>query len=108
MDKLKDFNDLVFQPHPVAIEAKRLPETAWQRDEYLACKHAVLNFENGYGISVVLGSIFYSNGIDTYEVAMLFHGEYYGHSRIIPDVKGYVNAEKVSAIMKEIQQLPKV
>lgn len=105
MDKLKDFNDLVFQPHAVEIDAKRLPETAWQRDEYLACKHAVLNFENGYGISVILGSIYYSNGIDTYEVAMLFHGEYCG---TIHGVKGYVNAEEVSAIMKEIQLLPEV
>ena len=69
MSKIKNFKDLVFIPHPIAGEAQKLP--LYLAKEYAEAKQAKMNFENGYGISVIFGSMFYSNGIDTYEVGIL-------------------------------------
>lgn len=46
---MKTFDDLIFELHP------------------LGGIIAHLFFDNGRGISVVCGSWFYSNGVDTYE-----------------------------------------
>lgn len=51
----KTFEDLQFGPHYILEEGQ----------------HAKIMFENGYGVSVVFGDVFYSNGIDTYEVAII-------------------------------------
>lgn len=72
MRKVKTFTDLVFNPHAFSKEARHLPSPL--REEYMEAKHAVMRFDNGYGISVVKGDMFYSNGIDTYEVAVLKDG----------------------------------
>lgn len=72
MSKIKNFKDLVFIPHPIAGEAQKLP--LYLAKEYAEAKQAKMNFENGYGISVIFGSMFYSNGIDTYEVGILKDG----------------------------------
>lgn len=63
----------------------------------IVCKHAVLYFENEYGISVLFGDKVYSNGIDTYEVAMLYKGN------ILHDVFAYITKEKINEIMIELQ-----
>ncbi len=79
---MKTFEDLVFK-------------------QEIVCKHAVLYFENGYGISVLFGDKVYSNGIDTYEVAMLYKNDFFyieGDS-IIP----YATKEKINEIMIELQ-----
>ena len=70
--KMKNINDLVFNPHPIAKEAEKLPSD--MRQMYAESKQAKMDFENGYGISVLFGSMFYSNGIDTYEVGILKDG----------------------------------
>lgn len=69
-------------------------------------KHAVMRFDNGYGVSVVRWTMFYSNGVDTYEVSVL---DKYGicyKTPITNDVIGYVDADEVTDIMKRIQELP--
>ena len=86
---MKTFKDLQFKPH--SVDKK--------------CLHAVIEFENGYGCSVVFGDRFYSNGIDTYEVAVLYAGAISYNSGITDDVIGYVNDEQVTEIMKQIQEL---
>ena len=63
----------------------------------IVCKHAVLYFENGYGISVLFGDKVHSNGIDTYEVAMLYKGN------LLHGVFSYVTKEKINEIMIELQ-----
>lgn len=112
MKPLKTFEDLVFQKHAIAIEA----EESLKKDKSLlplslykkACnaKHAVMDFPNGYGISVVFGEMFYSNGIDTYEVAVTKGGEPCYDTPITNDVMGRLNKEEVTSIMKGIQLLP--
>ena len=69
MNELKQFKDLVFKQHEMTKDAFLLPSSI--REEYMNAKHAKMQFENGYGISVLKGTLFYSNGIDTYEVAVL-------------------------------------
>lgn len=59
MRKVKTFTDLVFNPHAFSKEARHLPSPL--REEYMEAKHAVMRFDNGYGISVVKGDMFYSN-----------------------------------------------
>ena len=103
MRKVKTFTDLVFNPHAFSKEARHLPSPL--REEYMEAKHAVMRFDNGYGTSVVKGDMFYSNGIDTYEVAVLKYGAICYDTSITDDVIGYVNADEVSNIMKQIQEL---
>lgn len=93
---MKTFEDLVFQRHPIAIDS--LPD-------YKDAKQAVLEFDNGYGISVLIGRCFYSNGIDTYEIAVMKDGGIYYSTPITDDVIGRLKADQVSEVMKQIQEL---
>jgi len=61
---MKTFKDLVFKPHAISSYYR-----------YKDAKQAVLYFKNGYGISVLFGCPFHSNGLDTYEVAIIYEGE---------------------------------
>lgn len=104
MSQIKNFKDLVFIPHPIAKEAQKLP--LYFAEEYAKSKQAKMDFENGYGISVLFGSIFYSNGIDTYEVGILKDGSLCYDTPITNDVIGYITADEVTDIMRKIQELP--
>lgn len=86
---IKTFEDLKFKPHGWAIGAK----------------HAVLHFNNGYGCSVLLGEDFYSNGIDTYELAVLYNDLLCYDTSITDDVLGYLTKEEVTIVMRKIQEL---
>ena len=92
---MKTFDDLVFEKHPIAIDT--IPD-------YKDAKQAVLNFDNGYGVSVLLGKCFYSNGVDTYELAVL--SICYATS-ITDDVIGHISSNEVTDIMTKVQQLKK-
>lgn len=83
----KTFEDLQFKPHYILEEGQ----------------HAKIMFENGYGVSVVLGDVFYSNGIDTYEVAIM-DGESIARDKNGDQmVFGRVSKERVTEIMKMVQ-----
>ena len=99
MEKLKTFEDLVFKPHRLTLST--IPD-------YSNIKHAVLDFDNGYSISVLFGNAFYSNGINTYEAAVLKDGTLCYDTPITNDVIGYKTKEEITEIMKQIQELPKV
>lgn len=103
MSEIKQFK-LVFNPHPLAKEAEKLPN--YLRGEYAESKQAKMFFENGYGISVLFGSMFYSNGVDSYEVGVLKGGTLCYDTPITNDVIGYIPAAEVSDIMRKIQELP--
>lgn len=51
MNELKQFKDLVFKQHEMTKDAFLLPSSI--REEYMNAKHAKMQFENGYGISVL-------------------------------------------------------
>lgn len=90
---MKTFKDLEFKGHLMS--------------QYYGggLKQAVMHFANNYGVSVLLGNEFYSNGVDTYEVAILYKNEITYNTEITNDVLGYVTKEEVSEIMKKIQLL---
>lgn len=85
---MKTFDDLVFELHP------------------LSGIMAHLFFDNGHGISVVCGSLFYSNGVDTYEAAVLDkEGNIDYSTPITSDVLPYLTKDEVTEVMKQIQEL---
>lgn len=79
---MKTFKDLEFKNHPIS-RTKR----------YKDAKQALYHFENNYGVSVVFGSCFYSNGIDTYEVAILYKDELTYNTGITNGVLGHLLEE---------------
>ena len=66
---------------------------------------AVMDFDNGYGISVITGKTAYSNETHPYEVAVLKGDEICYDTPITDDVIGYCDAEMVTKIMIKIQNL---
>lgn len=91
---MKTFKDLEFKKHSIS-----------SFEMYSNAKQAVLNFDNRYGVSVVFGSCFYSNGIDTYEVAVLYDGHITYNTEITNDVICNVSEEQVSEIMTKVQSI---
>lgn len=89
---MKNFNDLQFIDHPIARH-------------YKGAKYATMNFDNEYGVSVIFGECFYSNGIDTYELAVLYKGGITYNTEITDDVIGYISENEVTEIMIKIQKL---
>ena len=99
MRNFKTFDDLVF-------------EDWWKSRKhygrhYFEGKQARMDFDNGYGVSVLFGDHFYSNGIDTYELAVLYGGRLYYNTPVTNDVLGYITKDQVTAAMIEIQKLTK-
>lgn len=68
-------------------------------------QQAVLHFDNGYGVSVLLGKQFYSNGQNTYEVGILYKGELASGIPFQDHIMGWKTSEQVSEIMKIVQDL---
>ena len=91
---MKTFKDLKFKKHPLAKICK-------------GAKIAKMEFENGFGVSVIIGSIFYSNGVNSYEVAITKNGSLCYDSGLTYDVFGRQSAREVTKIMKEVQELKK-
>ena len=89
MNNFKTFSDLDFQPHGIP-------------GGYQARQH----FPNGYSVSVIKGTMFYSNGTSTFELAVtdpdgsLIYGHITGG-----DVLGYVNKETITIAMQRVQEL---
>ena len=88
--------DLDFKKHSIS-------ESGIER--YQDAKQAKETFENNYGVSVIFGNCFYSNGKDTYEVAVLYDGNITYNTEITDDVLGYLSEEEVSEIMIKVQSL---
>lgn len=91
------FSKLEFQLHPLSVG--NVP------DRYKNLKFARIEFENGYGASVLIGSQFYSNGVDTYELAVLYEGEITYNTDITDDVLGHLSKEEVNEILIKIKSL---
>ena len=105
---MKTFDDLEFHPHPHAIELERLlketKDAGFRFNSWLNATQARMDFPNGYGISVLCGPQFYSNGIDRYEVGVMYKGRLF---KYFPEdsVRGWQTKEQVTKIMKKVQQI---
>lgn len=88
------FSDLQFKPHPIAEYI----------DPNAIC--AEVEFDNGYGISVIQGKHFYC-GRNTYEVAILKDGSLCYDTPLTDDVLGHQTKDDITKIMKELQTYEK-
>lgn len=85
---MKTFNDLKFGSHPL--------------DGIMA----TLQFDNGYGVSVISGSYWYSTPGKTYELAMTDNTGHLVYCDIVNhDVLGHLTPDEVSHVMATIQAL---
>ena len=84
------FKDLLFEKHK----------------KYYFNSHAVHQFPNGYGVSVIDGYCAYcDNG--TYEVAILKNGEICYDTPLTNDVLTYQTPEQIDEILKEVESYEK-
>lgn len=95
----KTFEDLQFEPHHLLKDGN----DQMLNEVFGGSKHAVVKFANGYGVSVVFGDKFYSNGIDTYEVAIIKGKGIASDENGDQMVFGRVSKERVTEIMKMVQ-----
>ena len=100
MEKMKTFDDLQFRPW---LEGRDMSPSIASFGGYDKARQAIMEFENGYGVSVLFGEAFYSNGIDTYEVAILKDGGLCYTTPLTDDVLGNQTRDEVEKILKEIQ-----
>lgn len=85
---MKTFKDLEFKPHAFIPGAV----------------HAEMNFDSGFGISVLQGLGFYCTK-DTYEVGLLKNGRLSVHTPCgDEDVLGYQTAEEIIQLMFKLQE----
>ena len=105
----KTFDDLVFEDWARRQGYNQATMPPLFRAMFAEQKQAILEFENGYAISVLFGSTFYSDGISTYEVGIFGPN---GELCCIPEIMGeydsvigYQTKEQVTAIMKQVQDL---
>ena len=88
---MKTFDDLLFKTMNEDIK--------WIR--------ARVNFDNGYGVSVIQGPHSYGGQKGLYELAVLdSYGDVCYNTPITNDVIGFLKPEDVTRHMIEIQQLP--
>ena len=109
------FDDLEFQEHPMINDFKKAIESPPEEEKGYETNmlsdlinhphtQAILNFGNGYGVSVIFGTSFYSNGRDTYEVGILFDGELTSNNPFEEQVIGWQTKDEVTKIMRKLQE----
>ena len=96
--KYKTFKDLVFKPW---CEARGIVIPGREDDT-----QAMMEFPNGYAVSVLHGESFYSD-YNTYEVAIMKDGEVVYPKGICRyrNVFGFQTARQVTEIMRKVQEL---
>jgi len=87
---MKTFNDLEFKPH---ITMNGIMSR--------------IEFENGYGASVVKGEYTYGGKDGLYELAVLdSNGNLTYDTPVTSDVEGYLTEDEVTKLLEQIQLLP--
>jgi hypothetical protein len=105
--KYKLFRDLVFTRHPLAENVYKLPKELRSgiMGEYSRAKWARAEYANGYDNSILFGSVFYSNGINTYELGVGHGGGLVYDGPLTDDVIGHIPAGMVELFMVATQRL---
>ena len=86
--EMKTFKDLEFKPHSIGNGLQ-----------------AIMNFPNGYGISVVRFDGSYTSNDQEWELAIFHNGCLCYDTPITDDVIGHLTASGVTNIMEQVQQL---
>lgn len=69
-------------------------------------ERTVYQFPNGYGASVITGSMFYTDGERPYELAVLVNGDLCYDTEITDDVIGHLDEIDVLGLLNRIKSLP--
>lgn len=103
----KRFSDLKFIKHPSAINLPQLSGSgiATVLKGISLGRQAYTDYPNGYGNSILHGSLFFSDGVGTYEVAITNDTGIDYNTPLTDDVIGYVPREMVDLIMVATQRL---
>ncbi len=64
-----------------------------------------MNFDNGYGVSVIKYPDYYSYGQGLWEVAVLYDGELTYCTEITNNVLGWQTEDDVTEVMRKVQLL---
>lgn len=91
--KTKEYKD--FQAH----------NGLYKHEQRHNCEQWWFKFDNGYGASVITGTIAYHNDAKPYELAVLHHGEFCYDTPITDDVIGYLTSDEVFDLLDKIEQL---
>lgn len=84
---MKTFNDLEFKPNSVGVASR-------------------IQFDNGYGASVVMSKYSYGGESGLYELAVLNEdGEITYDTPVTSDVLGYLSKDAVTEALLQIQKL---
>ncbi len=67
---------------------------------------AKVKFDNGYGASVITGSMFYTSDSHPYELAVLKGGELCYDTPLTSDVIGHLTEDAVQTLLLQIKELP--
>jgi hypothetical protein len=87
---MKKFNDLKFKPHP-----------------HVDGVISRIQFDNGYGASVVKHDFSYGGKDGLYELAVIdTKGDLTYSTPVTSDVEGYLSEDDVTKLLEQIQQLP--
>ena len=84
---------------------KEFKDLEFKDKKYMDGQAAALEFDNGYGVSVICGFGAYSNNDTPYELAILKHGSLCYDTEITNDVIGYLTPDDVTNYMKQVQEL---
>ena len=74
--------------------------------ERLGGYRGVVHFTNGYSGSICFGETFYSNGVDTYELAVMKHGELCYDTVVTNDVVGHATKSDLEEALSVLENLP--
>ena len=66
---------------------------------------SVMEFDNGYGVSVIRSNTSYGGLSGLYELAVLKDGSLCYDTPITDDVLGWLTKDRVTEIMKQVQEL---
>ena len=89
LNNMKTFNDLEFKPHS-------------NMDGIMSR----IEFENGYGASIVKGEYTYGGKDGLYELAVLnSSGDLIYDTPVTSDVEGYLSEDDVTKLLEQIQKL---
>ena len=101
-------------PHPSFKEMLKRwpdgppPEMRSMYDDFDGGTQTKLDFDNGYGASIIFGSMFYSNGVDTFELGITHDGKLTYDSGLSDDVIGHLSNDEVTALLYKIKALKEV
>ena len=74
-------------------------------DQFNRYEEWIFNFNNGYGASVITGSIAYCNEKKPFELAVLKNGKICYDTPITDDVISYLTSNEVYELLDRIEQL---